>query len=40
MNKMETVKEYGIITVGSFLVAVAVTFFMVPGNLSWEACQA
>ena len=33
MNKMETVKEYGIITVGSFLVAVAVTFFMVPGNL-------
>ena len=33
MNKMETVKEYGIITVGSFLVAVAGTFFMVPGNL-------
>ena len=33
MNKMETVKEYGFITVGSFLVAVAVTFFMVPGNL-------
>ena len=33
MNKMETVKEYGIITVGSFLVAVAVTYFMVPGHL-------
>lgn len=33
MDKKEMIKEYGIITVGSFLVAVAVTFFMVPGNL-------
>ncbi len=33
MNKRETIKEYAIITVGAFLVAVAVTFFMVPGKL-------
>ena len=32
-SKKEVVKEYGIITVGSFLVAVAVSMFMVPGNL-------
>ncbi len=33
MNKRETIKEYVIITIGAFLVAVAVTFFMVPGKL-------
>lgn len=33
MDKNIILKEYGIMTAGSFLVAAAVVFFMVPGNL-------
>lgn len=33
MNNTETLREYGLITAGSMLIAAAVGFFMVPGDL-------
>ena len=33
MNNTETLREYGLITAGSVLIAAAVGFFMVPGDL-------